>query len=240
VAKAIAASVLLAAFTGAVGGFAYRQTSRDPIVTASSQNYVAAAECPDAICKSAKGQRGILIGDSHSDRLEDALVRETRKHGIALTRSAANGGDFAILNYRWNPVPEKYLGLDAQVQDLLQKGVKRILVIGPVPEFRYKAGICLFRAQRYGENWDRCSLPRAEVDAARRAAMAELHRAAAKYPAVRLIDPLDAFCDAKLCRPYENGATLYRDDNHVSVPYGADRLYFQFKEAFWWALGGAR
>jgi peptidoglycan/LPS O-acetylase OafA/YrhL len=240
VVKAIAVSLMLAAFTGAVGGYAYRQTSRDPIVAASSQEYVAAAECPDAICKQAKGQRGILVGDSHSDRLEDALVRETRKHGITLTRSAANGGDFAILNYRWNPVPEKYLGLDAQVQDLLRKGVKRILVIGPVPEFRYKAGICLFRAQRYGENWDRCSLPRAEIETARRPAMTELQRVAAKYPAVRLIDPLEAFCDAKLCRPYEKGATLYRDDNHVSVPYGADRLYFQFKETFWWALAGER
>ncbi|HRF07843.1 MAG TPA: acyltransferase family protein [Xanthobacteraceae bacterium] len=238
VVKAVVASVALAMFCGAIGGFAYWKTSRDPIVTTSSQHYVDRAACPDTICKNVKGQRGILIGDSHSDRLEDALVRETRKHGATLTRSPQNGGDFAIINYRWNPLPRTYLGAGAQVEELLNKGVKRILLIGPVPEFRYKAGICLFRAQRYGESPDRCSLPRAEIEAYRRPAMAALQQVASKYPAVRLIDPLPAFCNETLCRPYENGATLYRDDNHLSVPYGADRLYFQFRQAFWWALSG--
>lgn len=238
VVKAVLGSIALAAFCGAIGGYAYWKTSRDPLVTISSHKYVDAAACPEAICKNVKGQRGILIGDSHSDRLEDALVRETRKYGATLTRSSQAGGDFAIINYRWNPLPATYLGAEAQVEALLKQGVKRILLIGPVPEFRYKAGICLFRAQRYGESLDRCAMPRAEVDAYRRPAMAALQQVAAKYPAVRLIDPLPAFCTETLCRPYENGATLYRDDNHLSVPYGADRLYFQFRQAFWWALSG--
>lgn len=238
VVKAIAASIALAAFCGAIGGFAYWKTSRDPIVATSPRKYVDAAACPEAICQNVTGQRGILLGDSHSDRLEDALVRETRKHGATLTRSARTGGDFAIIHYRWNPLPATYLGVEAQVQELIKQGVKRILLIGPVPEFRYKAGLCLFRAQRYGESRDRCAMPRAEIESYRRPAMTELQRVAAKYPAVRLVDPLPAFCNETLCRPDENGVTLYRDDNHLSVPYGADRLYFQFRQAFWWALSG--
>ncbi len=236
--KAIVVSLALAALTGAVGGYAYWKTSRDPIVAASSQAFVDAAECPATRCEDTKGQRGILIGDSHSDRLEEALVRETRKHGIALTRSSQVGGDFAIIHYRWNPVPGRYLGAEAEIEALLKKGVKRVLLIGPVPEFRYKGGVCLFRAQRYGESPDRCALPRAEVEARRHETMRALQAAAARHPEVRLIDPLPAFCDQTLCRPYVNGVTLYRDDNHLSVPYGADWFYLQFKEAFWWALGG--
>jgi peptidoglycan/LPS O-acetylase OafA/YrhL len=238
VAKGIAASLALAAFTGAVGGFTYWLVTRDPLVNTSTEKLVAAAACPPTICSSTSGQRGILIGDSHSDRLEEALIRETGKNGATLSRRLGEKADFAVVYYRWNSGAWKYQTMEARIQELQQKGIKRILLVGPVPEFHYKAGNCVFRAQRYGENWDRCALPRAPLEERRRPAITELQRLAAKYPDVRLIDPFPLFCSPTTCRPYENGVLLYRDEDHLSVPYGADWLYFHFKEAFWWALSG--
>lgn len=124
------------------------------------------------------------------------------------------------------------------MQQLLQRGVKRILLVGPVPEFHYKAGNCIYRAQRYGEDWDRCALPRKQLEEHRLPAITELQRVAAKYPQVRLADPFPLFCSESMCRPYENGVLLYRDADHLSVPYGAEWLYHHFKEAFWWTLSG--
>lgn len=238
VVKGVAASLALAAFTGAVGGFAYWQVTRDPLVSTPAEKFIAAAACPAAICKDAKGQRGLLIGDSHSDRLEEVLIRETRQNGARLSRRAGDKADFAVLHYRWNSASWKYSTLEARVQQLLQRGVKRILLVGPVPEFHYKAGNCIYRAQRYGEDWDRCAMPRKQLEEHRLPAITELRRVAAKYPEVRLVDPFPLFCSESMCRPYENGVLLYRDADHLSVPYGAEWLYHHFKEAFWWTLSG--
>jgi peptidoglycan/LPS O-acetylase OafA/YrhL len=238
VVKGIAASVALAAFTGAIGGAAYWLVLRDPAVNTASDKFVSAAACPPSLCKDAKGQRGILIGDSHSDRLEEALIRETQKNGATLSRNPNAHGDFAVIFYRWNTGLRKYDTAEPLMHELRQRGVKRFLLVGPVPEFRYKASECVFRAQRYGEDWDRCALPRANIETRRRRAIAELQRLAARYPDVRLIDPLSLFCSPTTCRPYESGVLLYSDEDHLSVPYGADRLYFHFRQAFWWALSG--
>jgi peptidoglycan/LPS O-acetylase OafA/YrhL len=238
VAKGIAASLVLAAFTGVIGGVAYSFVSRDPAFDANSDKFVAASACPPALCKDAKGQRGILIGDSHSDRLEEALIRETRKNGAVLSRDPKAPADFVIFFYRWNSGAAKVATAGSLMEEMRKRGVKRFLLVGPVPEFQYKAADCVFRAQRYGENWDRCALPRAQVEMRRRLAMTRLQNLAAKNPDVRLVDPLPLLCSATTCRPYENGVLLYRDEDHLSVPYGADWLYFHFKEAFWWALSG--
>lgn len=239
VAKAVAASIALAAFCGAVGSLAYWQVTRDPLVSTSSEKFVTSAACPPAVCKDAKGQRGVLIGDSHSDRLEEALIRETRANGAVLLPRRTNApADFAVIHYRWNSSAWKYTTLEARVQQLLKQGTKRVLLIGPVPEFHYKAGDCIFRAQRYEQDWDRCALPRAELEKGRLAAITELQRVAANYPEVRLVDPFPLFCQRAMCRPHENGVLLYRDEDHISVPYGADWLYHHFKEAFWWTLSG--
>jgi peptidoglycan/LPS O-acetylase OafA/YrhL len=237
--KAVAASFALAAFCGAVGGYAYWRVMQDPLVSTSSDKFVADSACPSAICKDAKGQRGLLIGDSHSDRFEDALFRETRANGVTLLPRRSNApADFAILHYRWNSGTWKYLTLESRINELQKRGIKRILLIGPVPEFHYKAGNCIFRAQRYEQDWDRCALPRAALEKHREPAITELQRIAAKYPDIRLADPFPLFCQKTMCRPHLDGVLLYRDEDHISVPYGADWVYHHFREAFWWALSG--
>jgi peptidoglycan/LPS O-acetylase OafA/YrhL len=243
VAAGIAASLGLAAVVGAVSGFFYWHTMKDPALVASVDRFIAGSACGETRCVGAKGQRGLLIGDSHSDRIEATLAREARKYGASIRQIKDSGqppdADFAVLFYRWNSKPELYNNLERQFERLLQNPNERILLIGPVPEFRYKAANCVLRAQRYGEDWDRCALPRAELEARRAGAIGALKRLAAKYPNVRLADPFALFCDASLCRPYENGAMLHKDTDHLTIPYGAEWLYYRFKEDFWWAMSGA-
>jgi hypothetical protein len=107
-----------------------------------------------------------------------------------------------------------------------------------VPEFHYQAANCILRAERYGIDWDRCAVTRASVEERRLPAIRELRRLAEKYSNVRYIDPLVIFCDKTMCRPHENGILLHKDEDHISNPYGSDRLYYHFKEDFWWVMSG--
>jgi peptidoglycan/LPS O-acetylase OafA/YrhL len=241
VAIGLAASVALAVICGAIGGAGYWLTARDKALSASAASFVSDAQCPPAICAAAKGQHGVLAGDSHSDRIWLTLRREAQHNGadIREIRGAPPAdSDFAVLFYRWNPKPEIYGTLDRQLAPMLKNDKSRVLLVGPVPEFRYRAPECVLRVQRHGGDWDRCALPRAAVEAHRAPAMTALKTFAAAHPNVRLIDPLDLFCKDALCRPYENGVLLYRDSTHLTVPYGAEWLYYHFKEDFWWVLSG--
>lgn len=243
VAAGFMASLALAVFSGALGGFAYLWTLHNPALAATIDHFIAASTCPKTICAAARGQRGLLIGDSHSDRIERTLQRESQKLGASIGRARGRGlavkastADFSILFARWN-AGERYRLADKLVGDLSANGKARILLIGPVPEFHYKAANCVLRAERYGIDWDFCAIPRQTVEQRRRVAVAELKRHAEKHANIRFIDPLDLFCDEKTCRPYEKGVLLHKDQDHLSA-YGSDWLYYHFKEDFWWVMSG--
>lgn len=242
VATGLAASVALAVVCGGIGGAAYWWTMQDRALIAPADRFVAEAQCPQAICAAAKGQRGILLGDSHSDRIWRTLRREAQKNGAEIRhiRSAPPGDvDFAVLFYRWNGKLAEYGTLEQRLAPLLRNANSRVLLVGPVPEFRYKGPECVLRAQRYGESWDHCTLPRDAVEERRRAAITALKEFTARHPNVRLIDPLDPLCKQGVCRPYdENRVLLYKDTNHLMVPYGSEWLYDHFKEDFWWVMSG--
>jgi peptidoglycan/LPS O-acetylase OafA/YrhL len=238
----MAASLALAAVAGGLGGAAYWWLRQDPVLTTQAGRFITAAQCPANLCASAKGQTGILTGDSHSDRIWRTLGREAEKHGADIRRirgAPPADVDFAVLFYRWNPKPEIYGTLEQQLAPMLRNRNSRVLLVGSVPEFRYKVPECVFRARRYGESLDRCAMRRDDVEKRRVAAMTAVKAFAARHSNIRFADPLDLFCTQDTCHPYdENGVLLYRDDSHLSVPYGAEWLYYHFKEDFWWVLGG--
>ncbi|HET7714073.1 MAG TPA: SGNH hydrolase domain-containing protein, partial [Bauldia sp.] len=114
---------------------------------------------------------------------------------------------------------------------------ERVLIIGPVPEFRHPVPECLARADHRGLDRDVCSMPRERVERRRRETMITLDYLAAQFPNVRVIDPIDLFCDERLCRPYDSGGPLYTDGDHLSVR-GAEKLYAAFSKDFAWAIEG--
>lgn len=107
----------------------------------------------------------------------------------------------------------------------------------PVPEFHYKAVSCILRADRYGMARDFCSLPRSRVEARRKKTMEILRRVTVGSANVRLVDPIDLFCDRATCRPTVGRSLLYKGTNHLSR-FGADWFFGALKQDFLWAFTG--
>ena len=169
------------------------------------------------------------------------------------------GAEFAIITTRWNfylglpqsdPFHRSFLlidqtkkdpyeilaaGLVATLSDAKRAGVRRILVIAPLPEFPWYSPACVVKAIRVGS--DTCSILRAKVDARRERTMTVLRQAAAPFENVRLIDPINLFCTPTECRPNKGVELFFFDTSHLSSA-GAERLYQGYERDFLWALTG--
>jgi len=128
-------------------------------------------------------------------------------------------------------------GLRAMIAKLREIGVKRILVIAPNPELTLSVPECLARAAKYKQSLDvRCGIPRLEADAHRAASLSWL-KDAVEGTGARLIDPINALCDASTCHPAANSKALYFDDDHLSEE-GAWQLFKAMKKELEWVLHG--
>jgi peptidoglycan/LPS O-acetylase OafA/YrhL len=168
----------------------------------------------------------------------------------ARIKEVAGGGrrlGFFVDFRRWNGKLGEYERLhgDGAYQRKLARefaaftagGSRRLLVIGPVPEFQYEAVACVLRADRYGMARDFCSLPRARVEARRKKTMEILRRVTVGFSNIRLVDPIDLFCDRTTCRPYVGKSILYKDTNHLSR-FGSDWFFDALRKNFLWAFAG--
>jgi hypothetical protein len=118
--------------------------------------------------------------------------------------------------------------------------VKRILVIGPAPEYDLSPLDCLLRAKSWAmDPAQKCALLRKTVETWQAEIKSWLAQAVAGDSAVRLIDPTNAFCNKESCLPYTpDGQLLYRDDDHLNT-HGARHLHRVFSGDFAWLAGGA-
>jgi peptidoglycan/LPS O-acetylase OafA/YrhL len=130
--------------------------------------------------------------------------------------------------------------LDRGLTDMLIaiSPAQRVLIVGPVPELEHPPADCLMRAQISGEPRESCLLDRSKVEQRRTEAMTVLKRVAAAFPNVRLIDPLDAFCDRDQCAPFGPLGVYYLDTDHLT-PLGAELLYRRFERDFLWVFSKA-
>ena len=169
------------------------------------------------------------------------------------------GAEFAIIAARWNfylglpqsdPFHRSFVltdqtkkdpyeilaaGLAATLSDAKRAGVRRILVIAPLPEFPWYSPACVVKAIRVG--FDTCSILRAKVDARRERTMTVLRQVVAASEDVRLIDPINLFCTEAECRPNKGTELFFFDTSHLSSA-GAERLYQGYEHDFLWALTG--
>jgi|ERR1039458_10366547 peptidoglycan/LPS O-acetylase OafA/YrhL len=238
-------------------------------------------------------QRGVLLGDSHGDRLLGSLATHARQVGAAVKKIGTGGCppllnvsvldhsgtrqqecdnnyrnldltgfEFLILEARWNnylglppsdPFYPSFLltsqngrepsapytllkdGLAATISTAKRAGVDRVLIIGPLPEFSAPSTYCLMRALRLGVNL--CTISRHAVDERRAKTMQILHGIAARFPRVRLIDPIDIFCTSSECHPFSGQMLYFSDTNHLS-PAGVEKVYRAFQKDFLWAMKG--
>jgi peptidoglycan/LPS O-acetylase OafA/YrhL len=163
-----------------------------------------------------------------------------RQHGCAnllgpFEQLLALPPSFVIISSAWADqsllTPEQLTELVAQ----FDPRQTRVLVIGPVPIFPASSLDCVVLSDRwYGGDRSRCGKARSEVDAGRAAIVKVL----GTLPAgVRYVDPIDLFCDAKICEPFRGNRVFFRDTGHVS-PAGAQEIYNRFESDFRWLAGG--
>lgn len=120
---------------------------------------------------------------------------------------------------------------------LRANGVKRILVIGPVPIFHALAPTCVMRSDRYMIDRDtHCSVTREFADKERRDVVAWLKASVEEERDVQFIDPINSFCDEVTCRSYGDEGVLYYDTNHIGDS-GLERIYRSNKTSFDWLFG---
>jgi len=138
---------------------------------------------------------------------------------------------FAIIASVWWPHTETEPPLISELISRFDPTRTRVLLIGPVPEFKRDGLDCIALGDRYGQGRERCVISRKE--AARPSTVEALKSAAARFPNVRFIDPMSLFCDDATCRPFSGDRVFYRDRGHV-LPSGADRILDGFAGDFRW------
>jgi peptidoglycan/LPS O-acetylase OafA/YrhL len=113
---------------------------------------------------------------------------------------------------------------------------RRVLIVGPTPELKHPIQDCLQRAQLTGQTKESCAIKRSDVELRHRQTWQVLRGVAAKFPNVRLIDPVDAFCDRDTCWPFGPKGLYYIDKDHLSE-LATEMLYLHFKRDFLWVYG---
>jgi peptidoglycan/LPS O-acetylase OafA/YrhL len=109
----------------------------------------------------------------------------------------------------------------------------RILVVAPAPKFRLPALDCVLLGDRYGGGRDRCTSRRADVENDRAQIVEALRDVMQRYQNVRLIDPIDLFCDDDVCRPFEGDRVYFSDQSHLETS-GTDKVFDHFEADFRW------
>ena len=113
---------------------------------------------------------------------------------------------------------------------------RRVLIVGPTPELKHPIENCLQRAQLTGQPKESCAIKRSDVELRHRQTWQVLRAAAAKFPNVRLIDPVDVFCDRDTCWPFGPKGLYYVDKDHLST-LATEMLYRHFERDFRWVYG---
>jgi peptidoglycan/LPS O-acetylase OafA/YrhL len=112
--------------------------------------------------------------------------------------------------------------------DALARHDVKVAIIGPVPSLRHPAIECLLRRPASD-----CNAARPDIDVERAKTVAKLNASIAGRSNVRYLDPIEQFCDMRLCYAERDGAIVYRDNNHITAT-AARRLAGWFSDTATW------
>lgn len=98
---------------------------------------------------------------------------------------------------------------------------KKVVIIGPVPEFAHSVPMDIAKMRVWHEQWE--IAPTRGEFLARETFVDETFRQLATQPGVTLVSPGRVVCPAARCETMKDGLPLYRDANHLSV-FGAEQL----------------
>ncbi|WP_371375703.1 acyltransferase family protein [Thalassotalea aquiviva] len=114
--------------------------------------------------------------------------------------------------------------LFASINAIINAGSVPIL-IEDIPSLQGKSPKCPIRKRIFNDNLD-CTIERPKNQL-----MADvIHNIEKQYPQVKVIRPMDLFCDQTSCQMVLNNIPLYRDDNHLSA-LGSKELGVQYRQS---------
>lgn len=122
-------------------------------------------------------------------------------------------------------------GLRRTLSYLVERGV-RVLLVAPVPEPYFNAPHCVHRRSA-----ERCVYPRSKAEERRAPTLAQLQKAAEGLPNVRILDPIDNFCDRQWCYVQRDGLLMYGDTDHITAKM-ATSLHDAWSKDLGWVWQG--
>lgn len=164
----------------------------------------------------ANGLRSVLLAGRWNAYLGLSETNPAAINSYALVRDWRNAGDerlkvgVAPLDHEGS-LESLRLGLRRTLGELDRLGI-RVLLVAPVPEPYFNAAHCVHR--RSPEN---CVFSRDRVEARRAATLTALIAASAGFANVRMVDPIDHFCDRERCYVYRDGGLMYGDTDHMTA-----------------------
>ena len=105
----------------------------------------------------------------------------------------------------------------SQTISLLERKGKSVALVIDVPGLSFMPNTCrpgpLFRRTIQ----EPCAVPRDTIDAREADYRDLIQQLVGRYPRLRVFDPRQYLCDARLCYVMRDGRLLYRDTNHLSL-----------------------
>lgn len=205
-----------------------------------SVSYLAATGCPPLVEAWPRKRRGRSEACAEFNRAVVELIRRGRYSDVVLGArwsgytSGLSAGSAAAARQRVLQDAASHEVSVAESLAVMERGLARTIaeietagarawIVLEVPDTGFDVPIRLARRLIQGEGAAGIEGPtRAAHDERGRWLGAIVERLGRRY-SVRTIDPADRLCDAARCLAAEEGAPLYRDDNHLSA-LGARRL----------------
>lgn len=189
----------------------------------------------EALALAAKGTKGVLLASRWNAYIGLTPTDPGGGHYEALLRLDEGDRSPSTWGLEVGKAPMDHAGsmlaMEKSLRTTLHKLVAsglRVLILAPIPELPYMATHCLYRRSA-----DLCVIQREAVDARRADVVALFKRLASEYPNVRIMDPIDEFCDATKCYTFRHGILLYGDDDHMSKKM-ALYLYARNRDTLRW------
>src|SRR5690606_356703 len=97
---------------------------------------------------------------------------------------------------------------------------KTVVVLLDIPHLPFDPSVCLERPFMaiMGAEKKQCSFPRSQMPAWEAFDHYEnlVRKVARDYPQVRIVNPMDFFCDDSFCHLAKDGVLLYQDRSHLN------------------------
>jgi hypothetical protein len=182
-----------------------------------------------------QGLKGVVLA-SHWAILEHTVISRDKiapsRHGLLHFLRGSRGAQRRAELAR-KDAKLLVTGLQNTFATLQGAGLKVLVLLDP-PEFEYPLAEC---AYYHFDHLEACGIARERYRQLLGDIAPKIQALAARFPAVRVVDPTDRYCDEKVCLPIVSGHPVFWDTDHVSAST-AKAFAAEAEENFLWLTRG--